>query len=717
MTEKNNSGKVNFYDRFFKSLWDQFMENENSSSTSSQPFSISHLELAKKAKKEGDFEKAAWEFREAITENPTDDRACLEYARLLIEQHKGIASEEFLALALQRNPCNHDALELYLEVLNQRGVGKENAKWAFDAMATHATERPEDHRGILDYVITERLDTAYETLRRSPDIITRASIALNDIWIEDPAASDAKIDAALEGLSPAETQRALSITMLGRGKVTSAVRVLRSMGAKDIPMNSLRRAIRNAIAQDKIKRAITYLNFLSDLRPQDMWVRNKLTEFTNQPFSNAMLWIEGFPFPEYSEEPTYSPVEKKVFYLLHNSLPYSSAGYSTRTHGLLHSLNQIGWDVDGVTRLGYPYDRPETKITSEDIIPKKDIIDGVDYHRLNQTTDVVKKHPLYYYIQNYSAELKKLAEEEKPQIIHAASNHWNGLTAVKTARELGIPSVYEVRGLWEVTRGSREPQWWGGPQFSFMAQMEAEACIEATAVITITEALKTEMISRGVPEEKIVVVPNGVDTERFVPMERDEELAYDLGVSEKTVIGYVGSILDYEGIDMLIEATEILAEQRDDFHVLIVGDGAKLEELQNYVIENGFQSHITFTGRVPHEDVERYYSIIDITPLPRHPLPVCEMVSPLKPFEAMAMGKTILGSDVDAIAEIIKPGINGFLHEKGNVLSLVKELNNLLDNPSLVKSVGKSSRRWVVENRNWYNLGEKISELYNSILR
>ncbi|MDO5663317.1 MAG: glycosyltransferase, partial [Brachybacterium sp.] len=220
----------------------------------------------------------------------------------------------------------------------------------------------------------------------------------------------------------------------------------------------------------------------------------------------------------------------------------------------------------------------------------------------------------------------------------------------------GSPRSTRCGGLWEVTRGSRDPEWGRSDQYRYIARMEADAARGADRVLAITEALKGELVERGVAEDTITLVPNGVDTERFTPLPRDEDLAASLGVTDTRVIGYVGTIADYEGLGLLLAAARELRRTREDFHVLIVGDGAVLEDLREQVRADGLTDVVTFTGRVPHEDVERYYSIIDITPFPRLPLPVCEMVSPLKPFEAMAMGKAVIASDVAALAEIVTPG-------------------------------------------------------------
>ncbi|MCT2260343.1 glycosyltransferase family 4 protein [Brachybacterium muris] len=429
---------------------------------------------------------------------------------------------------------------------------------------------------------------------------------------------------------------------------------------------------------------------------------------------NSDLARDGFPFPEVRESPEYEPVPRHVLYFLHNALPYHSGGYATRTHGLLTELNRMGWDVDGVTRLGYPYDMP--KMADVPDLPARETVGDVDYHHLLTGRQIEKKNPMFGYTDRYVDALLPLARAEQPAILHGASNHWNGLAAVKAGNILGIPSVYEVRGLWEVTRASRDPEWGRSDQYRYLARMEADTARAATRVIAITEALKAELVERGVAAEKITVVPNGVDTARFTPLPRDEELAARLGVIGRTVIGYVGTVVDYEGLDLLLETAASLRARRDDFHVLIIGDGAKLEELQASAAAQGLDDVVTFTGRVPHEEVERYYSIIDITPFPRLPLPVTEMVSPLKPFEAMAMGKAVVAADVAALAEIVTPGMNGLLHEKGSAASLTAQIERLLDEPELRAALGARSRDWVVAERDWRLLAERVATVYEEAL-
>ena len=664
------------------------------------------------AKDPESFEKALGAYRIAVEASGFAPAALLEYARFLIRNARGSTAEEVLAFALARHGTMIDGLELYLELVRELDLPAQRASWALGRLRNAISGDPSAHRGALDYAIPHRLDDVLRTIGASDDRVNRAIVAINEAY-KDGSFTHDTLAVVGEGLGGNDVMRAHLAVTLARGNRAASVELLAAADPRAVPQNSLRRAIRRARAAGKDKQVVQYVEAYRKLLPEDGWAKRLQQEYQRNAVSNYQLGRTGFPFPKMRPEPAYEARADHVFYLLHNSLPHNSAGYATRTHGLLSELNRIGWDVDGVTRLGYPYDMPGKAEIPD--VPMHEVVGNVDYRRLLTGRQIEKKNPLFFYTERYSKSLLELAEQERPAIIHAASNHWNGLTAVKTARKLGIPSIYEVRGLWEVTRGSRNPEWAESNMFKYIARMEADAAKAATHVFAITEALREEMIRRGVDGEKIQIIPNGVDTSRFTPIPKDEELATQLGVAGKTVIGYVGSVLDYEGIELMLEAAEVLNRTREDFHVLIVGDGAELERFQHHVEEHELEHVVTFTGRVPHEDVERYYSLIDITPFPRLPLPVCEMVSPLKPFEAMAMGKAVVASDVAALKEIVSPGQNGYLHEKGSAESLIEQLTRLLDDPDHTRQIGAQARDWVVENRDWKQLARVIGDTYGEL--
>lgn len=651
-------------------------------------------------------------YRNGVARFPRDADLWYAYGRTLLETKRSEAALEAFAQALHHNPAHLMALEYFvsLSTIAQFGKRKGDIGPAIDSLAVAIDRRDADTFGALDFLIPHgRTEAIHRIAGQGADKLGTAA---------------AKIAVALEkgveefdvpqGRDTVRHQTAYASVLLARGRYTSAVLLLQSMSDTSVPVHAVRRAVRRALAGKRPESAVPLLHILKRVKPQDSWVSKQLSEFDEtKRVSNYMLTRAGFPLPPRSPKPRYRSHPKKVLYTLHNALPYHSAGYATRTHGLLSGLNRSGFDVEGVTRLGYPFDMPGKADLGP--IESSHLVDGVTYSHLSTQPGLEMKKPLFDYVQRYAAALEAFASQRKPAILHAASNHWNGLATVTAANRLGIPSVYEVRGLWEVTRGSRNPEWVDSGMYRMISRMEADAAKGATRVLTITNALKEELIRRGVDGEKILVVPNGVDTGRFSPLTRDEDLAERLHLQDKTVIGYIGSVLDYEGLELLLEAAMLLKKTRDDFHVLIVGDGAELQRFRELSETYALQDIVTFTGRVPHQDVERYYSLVDIAPFPRLPLAVCEMVSPLKPFEAMAMGKAVVASNVAALAEIVQDRETGLLHQKGSVEDLRRVLEELLDDASLRELIATNGLRWVRDARDWDTLATSVTTVYEAL--
>ncbi len=409
-------------------------------------------------------------------------------------------------------------------------------------------------------------------------------------------------------------------------------------------------------------------------------------------------------------QPRATPgIERRVLNVLAFSLPYTSVGYATRSHGLALGIRAAGWDIRPVTRPGFPFDfKPE--LDGQEL-PEHDDIDGLRYRRLFDAarSGMSEVEYLLACIDHYT----RLIEAEQPAVVHAASNYVTALPALIAARRLGVPFVYEVRGFWEVTRSSRDDTFENTPKYRLMQLFEGVVARQADRVITITTAMKEELVGRGVPAERIDIAFNSVDPERFAPRPRDEALAERLGLpSGVPVIGYVGSFVDYEGLDDLVTAAASLRGAGHDFRLLLVGDGAVLGALQEQVERLQLQDRVLLTGRVPHDEVEAYYSLIDIAPFPRKPWPVCELVSPLKPFEAMALGKAVVVSDTRALGEIITDGKTGLVFTKGEVTRLHHTLASLLASDVMRRRLGKCAREWVVVERSWSIAGAAVATGY-----
>ncbi|MDR1661115.1 MAG: glycosyltransferase [Azoarcus sp.] len=400
---------------------------------------------------------------------------------------------------------------------------------------------------------------------------------------------------------------------------------------------------------------------------------------------------------------------KRVLNILAFSLPYTSVGYATRSHGLALGIKNAGWEIRPYSRPGFPHDfKLELEGRS---LPEEDEIDGIVYRRIFDSGR--KKSSETEYMHASIGHYERIIRQEEPEIVHAASNYVTALPALIAARRLGVPFVYEVRGFWEITRSSRDDKFENTPKYRFMQLFEEVTARHADWVVTITAAMKEQLIGRGVPEERIAIAYNSVDPDRFVPRPPDRGLAAALGIPDGVpVIGYVGSFVDYEGLDDLVVACAGLKANGWEFRLLLVGDGAVFGDLKRQIEECGLGDKTLLTGRVPFERVEDYYSLIDIAPFPRKPWEVCELVSPLKPCEAMALEKPVVVAGTRALEEIVTHGENGLVFAKGDVEDLKVKLEELLGDPMYRESLGRNARAWICRERSWNVAGSVCGEVY-----
>lgn len=671
-----------------------------------------HLNAAKGFRSRKNHQDAIVRFRRALRVDPNRPQTWIDYGHSALALSWTSLAHEAFQNALEIDPTNIRALEIYIDTAAALKMPRRRTKQIVRTAMLSGPNDPQTVLNLLDFAIPLGLAPKSTDARSPATSKADALIALNTFGEDSLNAVARDMDES--------TRRDLLIRLyLLRGRYTAAEKLLAKTRIDSYPIDTMRRTMKRLDYQNRHQPAKMLASRLIKAKPDDRLAKARW-DHAEAAYRTSAAGVEkqsllrsGFPFPPRSESRFSN--ERSALYLLHNSLPFSSAGYATRSHGLISNISKLGFPIAGVTRPGYPFDRPEAAV-EEIAIPAYSMVGGIKYHHLSTEPERLAKSPLVPYIHEYSQRLEQLTREQYTGLIHAASNHWNGLAAVFTANKLGIPSIYEVRGLWEVTRISREPEWNNSLDYTFMAGMEAEAAKAATHVLAITSALKNELISRGVDGAKIDVIPNGVDTRRFTPKPQDTSLKESLGLTGKTVIGYVGSILDYEGIDTLIDSAAILKSTANNFHFLIVGDGSYLDNAVSRARAMGVEDVVSFVGRVPHEEVEQYYSIIDIAPIPRHSLPVTEMVSPLKPFEAMAMGKVVVGSNVEAIEEIIVPGVNGLVFQKDDASDLAKVLATLTEDKDSLSALGRSSRDWVVSERDWAKLAQQVVSIYDKLL-
>ncbi len=306
---------------------------------------------------------------------------------------------------------------------------------------------------------------------------------------------------------------------------------------------------------------------------------------------------------------------------------------------------------------------------------------------------------------------------EKPDIIHAHSPSLNGIPALRVGRKYSIPVVYEIRAFWEdaaVDHGTfRE----GSLRYKWSRFIETELLKRVDAVFTICRSLKKEIVARGIEDNKVTIIPNCVDGGYFSPTAYDKEIADRYGLVDKIVFGFIGSFYHYEGIDLLIDSYRNTLKKNRDTRLLLVGDGPERVALYKKAEENGLLGHVIFTGKVPHEDVKRYYSVIDFLIYPRKSIRLTELVTPLKPLEAMAMGKIVVGSDVGGIRELITPDKDGLLFRAGDADELSRLLIDLALNNKDLKRISMTARETVEHQHKWESAVKKYLPIYEHLIK
>lgn len=401
----------------------------------------------------------------------------------------------------------------------------------------------------------------------------------------------------------------------------------------------------------------------------------------------------------------FKPVDRRLCYVLHNSFPHATGGYATRAHGLAKALQAEGDEVIAVTRPGFPLDT--MKMAAEDA--NHSTIDGVRYHRMPGPWR--KGKHLYEYMLECIDEYESTFRDLRPRAVVAASFYYSAMPAMIAARRLGLPFTYEVRGLAELTKLSRDSTYSDTEEFNETVAMDTATCMAADRVFTLTGGMGSILKDRGVPAEKITIIPNAVNTEVFSAADRDQELATTYRIpTDVPVIGYVGGIVDYEGLDDLVTACGALKQRGLEFRLLIVGSdssstaggfGPLAREIKRSAADLGLSDWLIMPGRVSHDEARRHYSLIDIAPLPRKAWPVCETVSPMKPLEALSMKKAVVVSSVAALAEMIDHERTGLVFEKANVEALTDALQRLIEDRELRMKLGASGRDFVVNQRSW----------------
>ncbi len=398
----------------------------------------------------------------------------------------------------------------------------------------------------------------------------------------------------------------------------------------------------------------------------------------------------------------------KILHILDHSIPLHS-GYTFRTRAILEQQRKLGWETLHVTSAKQGASQADVET-----------VDGLIFYRSPQPQGWPTKLPVlnqWAIVQTLAQRLDEIIPQLKPDILHAHSPALNGLAALRMAKKYNLPLVYECRAFWEdaaVDHGTTQE---GSVRYRLTKMLETHIFKHANAVTTICQGLRKDIISRGIAADKITVIPNAVDIEKFsYGVAAEADLLKELQLDGKTVLGFIGSFYAYEGLLLLLEALPSIIRHRPEVRLLLVGGGPQQQLICEKVAALNLRDYVILPGRVPHDQVQRYYNLVDILVYPRMAMRLTDLVTPLKPLEAMAQGRLLVASDVGGHHELIRDRGTGYLFKAGDQDSLAETILAALDDQANWEAIRQAGRRYVEDERNWRVSVANYQAVYSNLL-
>lgn len=379
---------------------------------------------------------------------------------------------------------------------------------------------------------------------------------------------------------------------------------------------------------------------------------------------------------------------KRILYGLHHYFPIAD-GYTIRSHYITEYLKKN-------------YQHQQRTLIN---------------HTWLEKCPFVRQH---YRLHAFRRRLIRDIENFDPQLIHVNTPWEVGLPATEVASVFEIPLIYEVRGFWEETKIAQQEIEPDSKKYEWLKEQETNVMYYADHIISISNGIREEIIRRGIEPDKISIVPNGIDTAKFLeigPEEQSLRLVQKYHLENAKVIGYIGSVRKLEGLGDVIRALPRLIRVIPHLKLMIVGDGPDLDSLKQEAANLKLENFVIFAGKVDHSQIREYYSIIDLFILPRISSYVNEVVTPLKLLEAMALGKTVLASDVGGISEIVENGRTGFLFKKGKPENFISKCTTLMEREPLCRKISTAAREWVEKNRDWQLVLKNYDIIYENVFK
>lgn len=398
----------------------------------------------------------------------------------------------------------------------------------------------------------------------------------------------------------------------------------------------------------------------------------------------------------------------RVLHVLDHSIPIQT-GYTFRTRAILEQQRRLGWDTVHLTSSKH-----------DGASREEEEVDALHFYRTLRGNSLLERLPVlnqYAVIRKLARRMRGVVRIERPDILHAHSPCLNGIAALRVRRRFKVPVVYELRASWEDAAVNLGTTRHGSLRYRLSRALETYVLKRADAVVTICEGLKQDILRRGLRDADVTVVPNAVNPERFkCDIEADSSLLKALGLENKRVLGFIGSFNPYEGLSLLIEAMPNMVKFDPQIRLLLVGGGLQEQELRRLAARLGVADKVIFAGRVPHDEVQKYYDLANVFVYPRLSMRLTELVTPLKPLEAMAKKRLVVASDVAGHRELIEDGKTGILFRAGDAGALVDALLGLLNHPERWPALQETARRFVERERTWEAAVSRYEPIYQRLV-
>jgi PEP-CTERM/exosortase A-associated glycosyltransferase len=389
----------------------------------------------------------------------------------------------------------------------------------------------------------------------------------------------------------------------------------------------------------------------------------------------------------------------KILHVLDHSLPIGS-GYSYRSRSIAAGQKRLGLEPVVLTS-------PKQGTERDGL----ELVDGIPHYRTGRTGGRLPFARELRLMLRLASRIIRVARAEGTELIHAHSPSLNGLPALWAGRRLGLPVIYEVRTLWEDAAVNNGTFTEGSLRYRVSRALETIVLRRAHRVVAICEGIRSEVVSRGIPSGRVAVVPNGVEAEWLEPRARATDLAARLRLGDGPVFGYIGSFSRYEGLPFLIGAFPEILGRFPGARLLLVGGGRDEQAVRAAARRAG--AAVLMPGRVSQERVRDFYTLVDVFVLPRRRIRLTELVTPLKPLEAMAMSIPVLASDIGGHAELVSDGETGLLFKAESPESLVEQAGRLGRDAELRAQLGAGGRRWVESERTWERIVTRYLPIYD----